>query len=81
MLVQNVVAIFFQNSDAIVLRRILVDRDALHSVRRRHKDVPLAVFFHKLQEVILIIDLELQFACPSFKLDPSGLKSLGMTIV
>jgi hypothetical protein len=60
-LVHNLVTLLLEHADAIVLRRVLVNRDALQTFRSRHEHVHRAIVFAERQKIILTIDLELHF--------------------
>src|SRR5215510_16145494 len=74
-LARKILRSFVQNSNTLILHRIHVHRNAMHSLRRRREHVKALFLFHECQEIILPFDLELQLICltsPKRKLTPGA---------
>src|SRR5262249_14187516 len=74
-LARKILRSFVQNSNTLILHRIHVHRNAMHSLRRRREHVKALFLFHECQEIILPFDLELQLiylTSPKRKLTPGA---------
>jgi hypothetical protein len=54
----------FEYADALVLRCIYIDRNAVHSSQGLREDVPSALVLRKIQKVCFPVHFELHFQSP-----------------
>jgi len=54
----------FEYADALVFRRIYVDRNAIHSSQRLREDVPATFIFREIKKICLSVRFKLQFQSP-----------------
>ena len=63
-LVPDLVSSRFQHADALVLRRIHIDRNAVYPGQALREDVPAAFVLGEIQKISLSVHFELQFPSP-----------------
>jgi hypothetical protein len=54
----------FQHADALVLRRIYVNRNTVYSRQRLREDVPAPFVFREIKKICLPVRFKLQFQSP-----------------
>jgi hypothetical protein len=54
----------FEHADALVLGRIHVDRNAVHSGQRLREHVPATFIFREIKKICLSVRFELHFQSP-----------------